>query len=78
MSKMKCSDCGHVFAEEDAETTQEYVGEFWGAPAYQTISICPNCRSEDIDEFSYSSEECEGNPSCDFDCKNCEYGKEEN
>lgn len=77
MSRLKCSDCGRVFREEDADCKKDYAGEFWGAPAYQDISICPFCRSDDLEEFSYPSEDCEDNPSCDFDCKNCDYAKEE-
>ena len=36
-----CTDCGRVFDEPYSFT--ECVGEFWGAPAYQSFSECPYC-----------------------------------
>lgn len=55
--KYKCYECGHVFNEEDADTRKDYVGEFWGAPAYQDLPICPNCGSEELDEYTGSDNE---------------------
>lgn len=52
----KCGNCGRVFPDEKADTRKELVGEFWGAPAYQNILVCPDCRSDEIDEY-YESEE---------------------
>lgn len=57
MRKMKCFDCGRTFDEEEAETRQENVGDFWGSPAYMTINICPFCRSDEIDEADVNEEE---------------------
>ena len=48
-----CFDCGHVFDEPD--TFQEKVGEFWGAPAWETCGCCPNCGSTEYDQ----AEQCE-------------------
>ena len=39
--KYYCTDCGRVFDEPYSFT--ECVGEFWGAPAYQSFSECPFC-----------------------------------
>lgn len=52
----KCENCGRVFTDEQAETRSEYVGEFWGAPAYQEIRVCPDCRSEEIDAYTDKGE----------------------
>lgn len=59
MRKLKCSDCGEVFNEEDAGTYQECVGEFWGAPAYQTYNCCPHCNSDDVNDYEESEAENE-------------------
>lgn len=45
----KCMDCKEVFDVSEVVTIREYRGEFWGAPAYETIGVCPWCRSDDID-----------------------------
>ena len=55
--KYKCYECGHIFNEEEADTRKDYVGEFWGAPAYQDLPICPNCGSEELDEHTGSDNE---------------------
>lgn len=48
MKYFKCEDCGERF--EVPDTMQDYVGEFWGSPAYETIAICPYCHSDEICE----------------------------
>lgn len=45
----KCKDCGKVFEYPYEE--KESRGEFWGFPAYETMSYCPACGSEDFDEY---------------------------
>ena len=72
MRILKCYECGHIFKEEDAGTRSENVGEFWGAPAYMDFNVCPECDSDEIDEFEYPCEECEDFKGCNFDCENCE------
>lgn len=52
----KCGNCGRVFTDEQADTRKELVGEFWGAPAYKEYLCCPDCRSDEIEEY-YESEE---------------------
>lgn len=42
----KCLNCNETFDEPDSR--QEYMGEFWGMPAYDTIYICPHCGSDEI------------------------------
>ena len=47
----KCDNCGRVFTDEQADTRKECVGEFWGAPAYKEYLVCPDCKSDEIDEY---------------------------
>ena len=47
----KCEECGCIFEEDEMDSYQECVGEFWGFPAYETFYCCPNCNSEAIDEY---------------------------
>lgn len=53
----RCYDCGREF--ETPDTFQEYRGEFWGMPAYETVSCCPFCRSDEYDEIKNNSAEVE-------------------
>lgn len=48
MSKYKCNDCNCEFDEPDSY--EEYMGEFWGTPAYETFYRCPYCKSDDYEE----------------------------
>ena len=52
----KCDDCREIFEEPD--TIEQFTGEFWGMPAYEKWSCCPNCKSTDIEEYiDYEEEE---------------------
>lgn len=55
----KCENCGRVFSEDKADTKSEYVGEFWGAPAYKEILCCPDCRSDEIERYTGENEDDE-------------------
>lgn len=46
--KYVCFDCGFVFGH--LASWQEYRGEFWGAPCFETCCGCPKCHSEDVEE----------------------------
>lgn len=48
--RYKCYNCGETFDEDDAEERRECVGEFWGSPAYDSVMICPECGSDEIEE----------------------------
>jgi RNA polymerase subunit RPABC4/transcription elongation factor Spt4 len=48
---IKCYNCGSVFDEDELEHREENVGEFWGAPAYMKVDICPHCGSDEIDDL---------------------------
>lgn len=47
-----CHDCQNEFQEDEFYYQRELVGEFMGAPAYQTWAYCPHCRSDNYDEYS--------------------------
>lgn len=51
----KCEYCGEIF--EEPVSAKEDRGEFWGAPCYETIYICPACGSDDFYELSKEEEE---------------------
>lgn len=50
-----CLDCNTEF--EEPSTYQEYMGEFWGTPAYETFCCCPFCESDEIEEKEEPEEE---------------------
>ena len=53
----KCGLCGELFDEDELEHDYEYVGECWGQPAYEEISRCPYCGSDDIFDVEYREDE---------------------
>jgi len=48
---------GHIFDESELQYRRECVGEFWGMPAYQDIGICPECGTDEWDEYEELEEE---------------------
>lgn len=52
---LRCSNCGCEFSHP--HIIKEYRGEYWGAPAYEDIGLCPDCGSEEWDEFNEWDEE---------------------
>ena len=52
-----CNHCDEVFDEDDRQPLSELVGEFWGSPAYDTYWVCPNCGSEDYEEYTDEDDE---------------------
>ena len=42
----KCLECGKVFEDDEIAYWQESRGEFWGSPAYETMSGCPHCQGD--------------------------------
>lgn len=52
----KCFNCGAIF--DYPKFVREDRGEFWGSPAYETVSYCPCCGDEDYDEY-YDNDEDE-------------------
>jgi uncharacterized OB-fold protein len=57
MLAYRCNDCGNYF--DEPATYTEKMGEFWGAPSYDTFSCCPCCKSEAIEEVDVDPEEVE-------------------
>lgn len=53
--KVKCEHCKRIFDNDEIITERQYMGEFWGAPAYEDFDVCPYCRSDEI--FDYEEEE---------------------
>lgn len=52
---LKCEHCGELFSEPG--TYEEYRGEFWGMPAYETMACCPYCGSDEFYEYEEEDEE---------------------
>lgn len=57
MSRYKCESCGREFDGDEMATVQEHVGDFWGAPAYESWGACPDCKSTDIYELEEDEED---------------------
>ena len=55
--KFKCCRCDEIFDEDNSETVRQYVGEFWGAPAYDDYVGCPNCLSTEIERYDEDEDE---------------------
>lgn len=61
--RYRCCECGHVFTDDEIKEVEEYRGEYWGAPAYETMYYSPCCTS-DFDEI-------ELDPNKLWKCKDC-------
>ena len=70
MSFFRCYHCKSVFSEDYAETRSELVDSGPGYQYYQSFYVCPNCGSDNIDEFTPPYDGCE-DADCDGDCDNC-------
>lgn len=55
--KYICTECGKVFDEDEFIEEQEYRGEFWGTPAYETECYSPCCH-RGYDEYTPCCEMC--------------------
>ena len=57
----RCDNCGETFEEPDYELTsyEDYYGvsSLFPDRHYMYLSVCPNCGSEDIEEFDDEEEE---------------------
>ena len=53
---MICEECGHVF-EEPKRIIERLDDDAWGAgPSQYTVSVCPMCHSDEIDEYTEDEE----------------------
>lgn len=70
----RCKSCGHLFEEGEEKVYSEKIGEFGGAPAYQSYSACPIC-GENYEKVN----PCEICGSCNHDAdeKYCDECKKE-
>lgn len=60
--KNKCSNCGQIFNGQQLEIRDDgNYEEYWGSKVWMPsiVSICPYCKSEDIDEYDENEEENE-------------------
>lgn len=57
MGKIKCGNCGCVFDEDEIRWEEEYRGEFWGMPAYESMAGCPACGDYDIYDIDDEEDE---------------------
>lgn len=46
----RCLDCGAIFNGLELKEYDEVIGDFWGAPAFDSFMLCPYCDSENINE----------------------------
>lgn len=54
---VKCLNCGAEILRDELEYTREYMGEFWGMPAYEDAYVCPHCGSDDIEDSEVDDDE---------------------
>ena len=50
-----CNDCNNVFDEDALSIVTDNMGECFGNPSFKSYSVCPYCKSDDIQE----AEKCE-------------------
>jgi hypothetical protein len=46
-----CDECGEQLKDEDYFGEREYIGEFWGSPAYDWVCngyICSKCGHKEV------------------------------
>ncbi len=44
----RCLDCGAAFNGLEAKEYDEAIGDFWGAPAFNSFRLCPHCDGENV------------------------------
>ena len=44
-----CTDCWHVFDDDDVARWRECIGECWGRPAYEQVTGCPRCHGDYVE-----------------------------
>lgn len=69
---LHCEDCGAYFDEDDAGTMTEQVGECWGAPAYTSCAVCPDCGSDQLEEAKRCPVCGEWIPESQHECEDCQ------
>lgn len=49
--RVRCEDCGMIFQEYELRLDSEMIGEYMGAPAYVTYTVCPVCGSMELEDY---------------------------
>ena len=72
---LKCGRCGQIFDETEGITRSELVDSGPGYKHYEHYYTCPNCDSDEIEEFDFPYDECGAeydSGDCPFCCERCE------
>ena len=75
---LKCYHCGHIFEEDEDYTKNVLIDSGPGYQYCESVYYCPECNSDEIDEFDFPYEECSeefDNDRCEGDCDNCPFAK---
>lgn len=51
----KCYDCKNLF--EYFDTVKDYIGDYGSAPVYETVAVCPFCKSVSFDRYNMEDDE---------------------
>lgn len=70
----RCCTCNAVCNDDELGYRKEYVGEFWGSPSYHTVDICPECGSDELEDFEVPYEDCPTDY-CDYECEDCDFAR---
>ena len=46
----RCEGCGAEF--ETPARVKVLMGEYWGAPAYDELMVCPDCKYDELTELT--------------------------
>lgn len=63
-SGYRCLDCGAEF--DEPESYKSYVGEYWGEPVYEYLSVCPYCHGY-FEPIVYNDDGTEYDPDAEED-----------
>lgn len=75
----RCDNCGNVFEPDDDCIRSELVERFQGYELWEHYFVCPECNSEDIEEFTPPYDDCENEIDCgrcEGKCGNCKFAEQ--
>lgn len=49
-----CTECRHIFDDDDVAIWEESRGEYWGMPCYEEVSGCPRCKGDYVKTYRCS------------------------
>lgn len=76
---LRCYYCGHIFEEDEDYTKNVLIDSGPGYKYCESVYVCPNCNSEEIEEFTFPYDECAeelDNDRCDGHCENCKLAEQ--